>query len=65
MLMITCCVLIGMTFSARASLQQTVDQLEEKVESLEEQLEYGGKQYQSIIYSESTMSATISLSHVL
>jgi len=43
-------ILIGVIFSAHADLQQTVDLLKQKVETLEKQLEYGGKQFQSISY---------------
>jgi len=46
------CILIGLIYSAYADLQQTVNLLEKEVESLKDQLEYGGKQYQSISYSE-------------
>ena len=48
------CILIGLIYSAYADLQQTVNLLEKEVESLKDQLEYGGKQYQSISYSEWT-----------
>ena len=56
MFLITSCILVGVIFSAHADLQQTVDLLEKKVENLEEQLEYGGKRYQSITYSKLCMS---------
>ena len=48
-------ILIGVIFSAQANLQK----LEKRVEHLEEQLEHGGKHYQSISYSMLTMWATI------
>ena len=48
------CILIGLIYFAHADLQQKFNLLEKKVENLEDQLEYGGKQYQSISYSEWT-----------
>ena len=54
MFVIADCILIGLTYFTNADLQQTVNLLVKEVESLKDQLEYGGKQYQSISYSEWT-----------
>ena len=46
MFVIASCILIGVIYSTSASTA-----LEKRIENLEKQLEYGGKNYQSISYS--------------